>query len=360
MVRIHSTIESIATRSTALAACSRSDEAQRKGRFVSKQVADEPTLTIDSDPRQPGSDCVSVHNLHPYLITSLGKHPEAGRLLQSILRVRVIDAGMPGGEDIPDVFGRHQVLENGIRFIPHFPFDSGIRFRATFDPQPLGRPELSQALTLEFSLPKAMNAMRTEVKHVFPSSDSLPENLLRFYVCFFNPMRRGRAEEQIGLLGPDGWSAPDTLYRPPVKLWDKSMRHLTILLDPGRLKRGVGPNRELGPPLKPGQKYGVSLLRGRAKKTQPIGSATRALLRGLSGHRYQLSYNTFHRTGAVDYATKLARAGPRERPLWRRLRLRQRGLPLPRTVDRSCPGVSNLFLRNGFFLRPPKLSRATV
>jgi hypothetical protein len=226
---------------------------------VSTQVTDEPTLTIDSDPRQPGSDCVSVHNLHPDLITSLAKHPEAGRLLQSILRVRVIDAGMPGGEDIPDVFGRHQVLENGIRFIPHFPFDSGIRFRATFDPQPLGRPELSKALTLEFSLPKAMNAMRTEVKHVFPSSDSLPENLLRFYVCFSNPMRRGRAEEQIGLLGPDGWSAPDTLYRPPVELWDKSMRHLTILLDPGRLKRGVGPNRELGPALKPGQKYTLTI-----------------------------------------------------------------------------------------------------
>lgn len=107
---------------------------------MSTQVTDEPTLTIDSDPRQPGLECVSVHNLHPDLITSLGKHPEAGRLLQSILRVRVIDAGMPGGEDIPDVFGRHQVLENGIRFIPHFPFDSGIRFRATFNPQPLGPP----------------------------------------------------------------------------------------------------------------------------------------------------------------------------------------------------------------------------
>jgi hypothetical protein len=33
------------------------------------------------------------------------------------------------------------------------------------------------------------------------------------------------------------------------------MQHLTILLDPGRLKRGVGPNRELGPPLKVGDEY---------------------------------------------------------------------------------------------------------
>jgi hypothetical protein len=104
-----------------------------------------------------------------------------------------------------------------------------------------------------------MSAVRTQVKHVFPSSDALPENLLRLYVCFSNPMQRGRAEEHITLLGPDGRPAPDTLYRSPVELWDRSMRHLTILLDPGRLKRGVGPNRELGPPLKAGQKYTLAI-----------------------------------------------------------------------------------------------------
>jgi hypothetical protein len=72
-------------------------------------------------------------------------------------------------------------------------------------------------------------------------------------------MQRGRAEEQIRLLGPDGQPAPDVLYRSPVELWDKSMRHLTILLDPGRLKRGVGPNRKLGPPLKAGHEYTLAI-----------------------------------------------------------------------------------------------------
>src|SRR5215831_3502931 len=92
----------------------------------------------------------------------------------------------------PDVIGRHLVLENGIRFVPHFPFDAGVRFRATFDPRPLGRPEHAEVLTREFSLPRAMSAVRTHVKQVFPSSDALPENLLRMYVCFSNPMQRGR------------------------------------------------------------------------------------------------------------------------------------------------------------------------
>jgi hypothetical protein len=37
------------------------------------------------------------------------------------------------------------------------------------------------------------------------------------------------------------------------------MQHLTILLDPGGLKRGVGPNRELGPLLKLGQEYTLAV-----------------------------------------------------------------------------------------------------
>lgn len=226
-----------------------------KGDVVSAEVTNQPELMIYSDPGHSHLTCVGVHNLPRDLASSLNRHPEAGRLLRSLLRVRIVDAGAPGGEDLPDVLGQHQVLENGVGFIPRFPFDSGIRFRAIFDPQPLGRPELSQVLTLEFSLPRVISAVPTEVKHVFPSSDSLPENLLRFYVCFSNPMQRGRSTEQITLLGPDGRPAPDALYRAPIELWDRSMRHLTILLDPGRIKRGVGPNRALGPPLQAGEKY---------------------------------------------------------------------------------------------------------
>jgi hypothetical protein len=142
---------------------------------------------------------------------------------------------------------------------PHFPFERGLSYRASFDPRPLDCPALSNVLTLEFSLPSEPIALSTEVKHIFPSSDCLPENLLRFYVCFSNSMQRGRVRSKISLLDPDGKPAPDVLYRAPVELWDRSMRHLTILLDPGRLKRGVGPNRELGPPLETGQVYTLAV-----------------------------------------------------------------------------------------------------
>jgi hypothetical protein len=228
-------------------------------RSVSAQVTNQPLLKVDFDPRQPASVDVGVYNLDPDFVISLGKYAQAGGLLTSIFRVTVVRTGALTGDNLPDVFGRYEVLEDGVRFIPHFPFEQGLSYRAGFDPRPFGRPELSEVLTLEFSLPREQNALPTEVKRIFPSSDHLPENLLRFYVCFSNSMQRGRVEAEISLLGPDGEPSADVLYRAPVELWDRSMQYLTILLDPGRLKRGVGPNRELGPPLKVGPEYTLAV-----------------------------------------------------------------------------------------------------
>lgn len=252
---------------------------------MNAQVTNRPSLMVDADPRQPASGGVGVYALDPDLMVSLGRYLQAGGLLQSILRVTVVRTGASIGDDLPDVFGRYHVSEDAVRFIPHFPFERGLSYRASFDPRPLGRPELSDVLTLGFSLPREQTALPTEVEHIFPSSDSLPENLLRFYVCFSNSMQRGRVEAEISLLGPDGEPAPDVLYRAPVELWDRSMRHLTILLDPGRLKRGVGPNRELGPPLKAGLVY-----------TLAVGAG----MTDLSGSRLpQTVYKRFRVTDAV-------------------------------------------------------------
>ena len=225
------------------------------GRPMTAWVPDQPLLRVDSDSHEPALGGVRVSSLDPNLMAHLARYIQAGGLLQSILRVAVIPTGAPIADDLPDVFGHYQLLEDGVRFIPHFPFARGVSYRASFDPRRLGRAEFSEVLTLEFSLTAEQNGLAPEVKRVFPSSDCLPENLLRFYVCFSNPMRRGRVETEISLLGPDGEPAPGVLYRTPVELWGRSMQRLTILLDPGRLKRGVGPNRELGPPLKVGQDY---------------------------------------------------------------------------------------------------------
>lgn len=214
-----------------------------------------PVLTVASDPREPRSAFVRVDNLHSALTSLLRECARSRSRLQPILRVRVAEPEMSGGDELPDVFGSYEVLEGGLRFTPHFPFESGVRYRASFDPRPLGRPEHGDVLAFEFSLSSPTSTEPAHIEHVYPSGYLLPENLLRFYIRFSNPMQRGQAAQQISILGPDGNPAPDVLYRAPIELWDRSMRHLTVLLDPGRLKRGVGPNRQLGPPLKAGLDY---------------------------------------------------------------------------------------------------------
>jgi hypothetical protein len=260
MVLILSTTGNIATRSTTRSPLSFSGTRHiAKCDFMRIQVTLEPTLQVDCDARQSGAACVSVHNLDPDLVAFIGECQRTDLSLTPVLRVSVIAPDRGGCDELPDVLGRYQVMETGIRFIPRFPFEPGVRYRARFDPGHLGRAGHTEVLALEFSLPKPPGGEPACVTGIFPSADMLPENLLRFYVRFSDPMRRGSAETQIRLLGPDGRPAPDVLYRPPLELWDRSMRHLTVLLDPGRLKRWVGPNRELGPPLEAGQRYVLAI-----------------------------------------------------------------------------------------------------
>lgn len=221
-------------------------------------LPNQPLLTTSADPRRSGPGGVGVYALAPDLMDAIRRYLQEGGMLQSLLRIAVNDTGAPTNETLPDVLGRHQIVEDGIRFIPDFPFVPGVSYRASFDPRPLACREYFGVVTDEFCLPKERSAF-PEVTDIFPSSEDLPENLLRFYVCFSIPMQRGRVAAEISLLGPDGKPAPDVLYRAPIELWDRSMRNLTILLDPGRLKRGVGPNRELGPPLKTGQRYTLAV-----------------------------------------------------------------------------------------------------
>jgi len=207
--------------------------------------------------RVPTTGCVCVENLDPELIASLNGLAQRDSLLQRILRVTVVASQLGEGERLPDVVGNYKVLDYAIQFLPLFPFEPGLRYCAKFDPRPLGGATPADVTTLDFQLPGQVSASRAEVEHVSPSAEVLPENLLRFYVTFSNAMRRGQAEKQICILGPDGRTAPDVLYRPPVELWDRAMRRLTVLLDPGRLKRKVGPNAELGPPLQEGHRYAL-------------------------------------------------------------------------------------------------------
>ena len=226
---------------------------------MNSPVICQPVLRVNSDPSPSAPGSVSVCCLGPEMVACLASSTRPSDL-KSIFRVTVAEISSPEDDSPPNVSGRYLLLEDEVQFIPTFPFERDVKYRATFDLRPFGPPLTAERLNLEFLIPSEQKVPAfTQVTHVFPSGDLLPANLLRFYVCFSNSMHRGRALKEISLLDSDGQPVADALYRPPVELWDRSMRHLTVLLDPGRLKRWVGPNVELGPPLEVGQKYTLEI-----------------------------------------------------------------------------------------------------
>jgi hypothetical protein len=90
---------------------------------------------------------------------------------------------------------------------------------------------------------------------VYPSSSVLPENQLKMYVQFSGPMQRGGIWPKIHVIDAAGKPAYLPFVELDQELWDRSQQRLTMLFDPGRIKRGVKPNVDMGPVLEAGQRY---------------------------------------------------------------------------------------------------------
>ena len=224
-------------------------------------IGTEPMLYFHVDVADPALGSVDLQNLTAEMVAQLRRADPSMAQWQSAFAVFVDQADSPASAIsltgmLPPVLGQYQILSDGVRFTPRFPPVQGLTYRATADLSAiLGSLAPANPLALTASLPPEVLVPPTVVDGVFPSGDVLPENLLRFYVYFSAPMQRGQARDQIVLLGPDGQPVSVAFFNTPTELWDPAMKRLTVLLDPGRVKRGVGPNVELGPPLRQGYRY---------------------------------------------------------------------------------------------------------
>ncbi|NOD85959.1 MULTISPECIES: Ig-like domain-containing protein [unclassified Ruegeria] len=93
------------------------------------------------------------------------------------------------------------------------------------------------------------------VTQVYPNADVLPENLLRFYVYFSEPMAREGIWDSVVLLDEDGKVVPGAFIENKFDLWSPDDRRLTVLFDPGRVKTGLVAHNKLGRALEPGKTY---------------------------------------------------------------------------------------------------------
>lgn len=90
---------------------------------------------------------------------------------------------------------------------------------------------------------------------VYPSASQVPSNLLRFYIEFSAPMESDWARTHVRLLDDSNRVVEHAFLEMDDELWDPARRRLTVLFDPGRIKRGLRSHVEMGAPLIEGRRY---------------------------------------------------------------------------------------------------------
>jgi hypothetical protein len=208
-----------------------------------------PTIRVDRD----RGATVDVVGLGPAQLATLAALlPERW---PSVFWLRVASADGTTPPDRPAIPGSYVVKDGVLRFLPHFPLERGVHYLAVFDPAGVAGLAGTKVLREVLLLPKRPRAQPTSVAHVYPTADRLPENQLKFYLHFTAPMSRGQVYDYIHLLGPGGKEVDLPFLELVEELWDRDGKRLTLLFDPGRIKRGLKPREEVGPALEEGKSY---------------------------------------------------------------------------------------------------------
>lgn len=166
----------------------------------------------------------------------------------------------PGSMPAVPMLGTYRIDHGAILFEPQFALERGITYRATLNPRVLRQSaQPSSDISASFRLSEVHAPASTEVVAIYPSSDIVPENLLKFYVHFSSPMSRGDVYDHITLRHSSGKLVELPFLEIGEELWDRDMTRLTLLFDPGRIKRGVRPLGEVGSSLEAGETYSLTI-----------------------------------------------------------------------------------------------------
>ena len=217
-----------------------------------------PRLQLLAPEDDPSRAFVEVNGLSVPLVEALRAASFSDDEWSKVLEVSVyLEETL--GESTSAVLGRYEVVGDSLRFAPLFGLDAGRRYRVRFDPGAvagLGEGAIEPVESI-LSLPKPDVVPTTIVEAFYPSSELLPENQLKLYVHFSAPMRMGDGLPFIKLLDASGEEVVDPFLPLGGEFWDRERRRYTVFFDPGRVKRGILPNEQLGRSVREGQEYAL-------------------------------------------------------------------------------------------------------
>ncbi len=110
-------------------------------------------------------------------------------------------------------------------------------------------------LLLTHSCTSESGLQELAVTAVYPSADTLPENILRMYVHFSKPMKATGNLENIQVLDERGRVVEGALFNNVYELWDAGQQQLTLLFDPARVKTGLRAHLRRGRALQAERAY---------------------------------------------------------------------------------------------------------
>ena len=220
--------------------------------------ADPTARLVSSKPTQP--PVIEIAGLAKADLDALAAAKLAAAEWPAVARV-VVDDGKPA--DVAKkqaVAGDWSVAGGALRFDPLYPLAPGVTYRVFCDLSAAPRAKLKGApLVLTVAVPKPPPGPRVGVLAVFPSANRLPENTLRFYVHFSGPVARGDVYKHFKLVRDDGEQVLRPFLELDEELWSADGSRLTLLFDPGRVKRGLVPREEDGPVLEEGRGYTLTI-----------------------------------------------------------------------------------------------------
>jgi len=163
------------------------------------------------------------------------------------------------------ILGKLVASDSGARFVPLVPLTRGMTYEVKSNDEVIG----------VISIPVS-NGPAPVLQAIYPVSDTVPENLLKVYLRFSQPMMEGRSASFVHLLKDGRDTMKGTFLDLQPELWNGEGTVLTLWLDPGRIKLDLIPNKELGNPLQRGARYELVIASGwRSKTGVAMNSAVR-------------------------------------------------------------------------------------
>jgi sugar phosphate isomerase/epimerase len=237
--------------------------------WLLKQTTDKP-LSAKRVPRTPTGmpyQLKSTPNADGFVFQAVS--PEVQKMLKSlkeeqlaeVLKIYRVDGRFDQNKlaDQQALFGDLTRAGNQLTFAMKFPPQDGQTYRAYLDLAQLTGDSRMSPVFAEVSLAAVKREPTAKVVQVYPTSAELPENILRLYFEFSAPMNRGSVYENIKLLDEKNELVKYPFLELDQELWSPDGTRFTLLFDPGRIKKGLVPREELGPPLEAGKSYTLEI-----------------------------------------------------------------------------------------------------